>query len=154
MALRRSVVVVLGLIVVAVFVSVSGMAVLYALVARGPVVQDDSTLVLRPGGEMPESAPGDVIGELVGRNDATVRGLIENLRLAKRDPRITNVLLMPVAARVALLGEDAGAARRGARLPQVGQDRGRVPRSRAATASTTWRAPPIACFCCRPARSI
>jgi len=94
-AVRRSVVVVLGLVVVAVLVSVSGMAVLYALVARGPVIQDDSTLVLRPGGEMLESAPGDVIGELVGRTDATVRGLIENLRLAKRDPRITSVLIKP-----------------------------------------------------------
>ena len=96
MALRRSLAVVLGLIVAAVFVSVSGMAVLYALVARGPDIQDDSTLVLRPGGEMPESAPGDVIGELVGRDDVTVRGLVESLRLAKHDPRITGVLIKPI----------------------------------------------------------
>ena len=60
----------------------------------------------------------------------TVRGFVESLRKAKRDPRITSVLLMPSASRAAVLGQGAGAARRGARFPPVGQDGRRLPRVR------------------------
>ena len=95
MALRRGVVVVLSLVTLAVIVSVMGMAFVYVLVSRGPAIEDDSTLVLRPGGEMPETVPDDVVGQLIGKTDTTVRSFVESLRLAKRDPRITGVLLMP-----------------------------------------------------------
>ena len=40
-------------------------------------------------------APDDVVGQLIARDTTTVRGFVESLRLAKRDPRITGVLLMP-----------------------------------------------------------
>ncbi len=95
MAIRRSVVFVLSFIALAVIVSVTGMAFVYLLVSRGPSIQDDSTLVLRPGGPLQETVPDDVVGQLIGRNVTTVRGFVESLRLAKRDPRITGVLLMP-----------------------------------------------------------
>ena len=95
MALRRGVVVVVSLIALAVFVSVAGMAVVYLLVSRGPAIGNDSTLVLRPGGALQETSPDDVVGQLIGENDVTVRGLVQSLRLAKHDPRITSVLLMP-----------------------------------------------------------
>ena len=39
--------------------------------------------------------PDDVVGQLIARDTTTVRGFVESLRLAKRDPRITGVLLMP-----------------------------------------------------------
>src|SRR5258706_267016 len=71
------------------------MAFVYLLVYGGPSIRDDSTLVLRPGGALEETAPDDVVGQLIGRNATTVRGFVESLRLAKRDPRITGVLLMP-----------------------------------------------------------
>ncbi len=95
MALRRGVVFVLSFIALAVTVSVTGIAFVYLLVSRGPSIEDDSTLVLRPGGELQETVPDDVVGQLIGRNTTTVRGFVESLRLAKRDPRITGVLLMP-----------------------------------------------------------
>jgi len=94
-ALRRGVVLVLSLITLAVIVSFTGIAFVYVLVSRGPSIEDDSTLVLRPGGQLQETLPDDVVGQLIGRNDTTVRGFVESLRLAKRDPRITGVLLMP-----------------------------------------------------------
>jgi protease-4 len=86
---------VLSLITLAVIVSFTGVVFVYLLVSRGPTIADDSTLVLRPGGQLEETLPDDVVGQLIGRNDTTVRGFIESLRLAKRDPRITGVLLMP-----------------------------------------------------------
>ncbi len=95
MALRRGVVFVLSFITLAVIVSVTGIAFVYLLVSRGPSIEDDSTLVLRPGGELQETVPDDVVGQLIGRNVTTVRSFVESLRLAKRDPRITGVLLVP-----------------------------------------------------------
>jgi len=94
-ALRRGVVFVLSFIALAVIVSVTGIVFVYLLVSRGPSMEDDSTLVLRPGGELQETVPDDVVGQLIGRNVTTVRSFVESLRLAKRDPRITGVLLVP-----------------------------------------------------------
>ena len=97
MALRRGVALVLTLITLAVVVSFAGTLFIYLLVSRGPSIQDDSTLVLRPGGQLQETQPDDVVGQLIGDTETTVRGFVESLRNAKRDPRITGVLLMPSA---------------------------------------------------------
>ena len=61
MALRRGVVLVLSLITLAVIVSFTGMVFIYMLVSRGPSIEDDSTLVLRPGGQLEETLPDDVV---------------------------------------------------------------------------------------------
>ena len=95
MAVRRGVAIVLTLITLAVIVSFLGVAFIYVLVSRGPSIEDDSTLVLRPGGELQDTTPDDVVGQLLASQTTTVRGFVESLRLAKRDPRITGVLLMP-----------------------------------------------------------
>ena len=95
MALRRGVALVLTLIGMAVLVSVAGIVLLYLVMSRGPSVPDRATLVLRPGGALHEVIPDDVVGQLIGREASTVRGFVESLRLAKRDPRITSVVLMP-----------------------------------------------------------
>ena len=95
MAVRRGVVVVVAIIAFGVIVSFAGIGLVYLLVSRGPSIQDDTTLVLRPGGELQETVPADVVGQLIARDTMTVRGFVESLRLAKRDPRITGVLLMP-----------------------------------------------------------
>jgi protease-4 len=92
---RRGVVIVLSIIAFAVLISFTGVAIIYALISRGPSIQDDSTLVLRPGGTLQETVPDDVVGQLVDRDTTTVRGFVQSLQLAKRDPRITSVLLMP-----------------------------------------------------------
>jgi protease-4 len=91
---KRGVGLVLVLIVLAVLVSVSALVMVFALVGREPRVAAQSTLVLRPRGELHEMVPDDVFGYI--RTDVTtVRGFVENLRKAKRDARITSVLLMP-----------------------------------------------------------
>jgi protease-4 len=94
-ALRRGVAVVLTVITLSVIVSFLGIAFIYVLISRGPSIEDDSTLVLRPGGDLQETTPDDVVAQLIARDTTTVRGFVESLRLAKRDPRITSVLLMP-----------------------------------------------------------
>jgi protease-4 len=94
-AVRRGVAIVLTLITLAVIVSFLGVAFIYVLVSRGPSIEDDSTLVLRPSGALQDTTPDDVVGQLIGTNATTVRAFVEDLRLAKRDPRITGVLLMP-----------------------------------------------------------
>jgi protease IV len=94
-ALRRGVRIVLTLIGMAVMVSVAGIIVLYLALSRGPSVAEESVLVLRPGGQLNELPPDDVVGQFLDRDATTVRGLINSLRMAKRDARIRTVLLMP-----------------------------------------------------------
>ena len=73
------------------------MAMLYLLMSPEPRVADNSTLVLRPGGELQEIVPDDVL-QFVGGSDArTVRGYVEALRKAKIDDRVAAVLLAPRA---------------------------------------------------------
>jgi protease-4 len=68
----------------------------WVLMMRGPSVPDHSTLVLRIGGELVESPPNDVLGQVTGGSRAqTVRSYVEALRRAKHDPRIDSVLIVP-----------------------------------------------------------
>ena len=95
----------LTLIGMAVFVSVAGILFMYIVLSRGPSVPGQATLVLRPGGELHETVPDDVVGQLIGRDAATVRGFVESLRMAKRDPRIRSVVLMPSTLDVPFWGK-------------------------------------------------
>ena len=54
-------------------------------------VPDRAALVLRPGGQLLEVRPDDIVGQIVGREDTTLRGIVESLRKARRDPRIAAV---------------------------------------------------------------
>jgi protease-4 len=91
---KRGVRFVLVFIGLAVVISLAGVAVMFMAVSSGPSVPASATLVLRPGGEIQEIVPDDVFG-LLGRGTNTVRGFVEGLEKAKRDPRIKAVLLMP-----------------------------------------------------------
>ena len=83
------------LIGLAILISVAATATLYLMVSPGPRVVDNSTLVLRPGGDLVELVPDDVL-QFVGPSEArTVRGYVDALRKAKVDRRITAVLLAP-----------------------------------------------------------
>jgi protease IV len=93
--MKRGLGLVLALIVLAIVVSIAATAALYFMVSPGSRVANRSTLVLRPGGELFESVPYDVL-QFVGRSEArTVRGYVEALRKAKVDRRIAAVLLAP-----------------------------------------------------------
>jgi protease-4 len=86
---------VLSLIGLAVVVSMTAVMLMFFAASRGPSVPSSATLVLRPGGELPEVAPDNVVGQVFGREITTVRGFVEGLNKAGRDPRVRSVLLMP-----------------------------------------------------------
>ena len=95
MAIRRGVRFVLVFLAMAVLLSVGGLVFLYFVVSRGPSVPERATLILRPSGTLPETTPDDVVDQFVRRGSVTVKGLVDSLRMAKRDPRIHSVVLMP-----------------------------------------------------------
>src|SRR3954454_2529943 len=97
MAVRRGVWIVILLIAVAVCVSAAGMLVLISAVGREPQVAQNSTLVLRIGGDLNEMEPGGVFGPFL-ESAPTVRGVVEMLRKAKTDGRIKSVILKPSGA--------------------------------------------------------
>jgi protease-4 len=93
--MKRGVGLVLLLIILAVVASVTATAFLYFSISPAARVADRSTLVLRPGGELFEVVPDDVL-QFVSRSETrTVRGYVEALRKAKVDRRIAAVLLAP-----------------------------------------------------------
>jgi protease-4 len=92
---RRGVRLVLSLISLAVVVSMAAVILMFFAASRGPSVPSSATLILRPGGELPEVAPDDVVGQVFGRELNTVRGFVESLQKASRDDRVRAVLLMP-----------------------------------------------------------
>jgi protease IV len=75
--------------------TLTGFFVLYLLFGREPAVPTDAMLRLRLGGDLAEVAPADVFGYLRGVRRPTVQSIIENLRKAKVDPRVSAVLLVP-----------------------------------------------------------
>ena len=105
MASRRGVRLVLSLIGLAAVVSMAAVVLTFVAVSRGPSVPSSATLVLRPGGDLPEVEPDDVVGQVFGRDVSTVRGFVEALRRASRDDRVRAVLLMPSTLNVPYWGK-------------------------------------------------
>jgi protease-4 len=79
----------------ALFLSMAGFIALYLAVGREPSVASNSTLVLKVGGDLTEVAPANVVGYLRGSKAPTVRNIVDNLRKAKVDTRVSSVLLKP-----------------------------------------------------------
>jgi protease-4 len=73
----------------------AAVVLMYFAASRGPSVPSSATLVLHPGGELPEVMPDDVVGQVFGRDLNTVRGFVEALQKARRDDRVRAVLLKP-----------------------------------------------------------
>jgi protease-4 len=95
--MKRGLGLVLALLVAALIASMVATLFLYFLMSPGTRVADRSTLVLRPGGELNEIVPDDVL-QIVSRGETrTLRGYVEALRKAKVDKRISAVLLAPRA---------------------------------------------------------
>ena len=92
---RRGIAVIFTFIGVALVASIVGFALLYLITSREPTVPARAVLVLRIGGDLAEVAPADVVGYLRGVKTPTVRSIVENLRKAKVDDRISAVLLRP-----------------------------------------------------------
>jgi protease-4 len=94
MAVRRGVWIVLILIGLAVMVSAAGVVLMYTAVGREPQVAGNSTLVLRVDGDLPEMESASVFGQLF-ESPPTVRSIVDALRKAKVDRRISAVIVRP-----------------------------------------------------------
>jgi protease-4 len=95
-AMRRGVGLVLAIVLFSCLASLTGLVAIYVLVGREPAVPARSTLVLRLSGDLGEGGPEDVFGQyLPVRRPTTVRTVVENLRKARVDPRISAVLVVP-----------------------------------------------------------
>ena len=93
---RRGFSIVATLLGVAFIMSMATFFALYLLLGREPAVPTDATLTLRLGGDLAEVAPADIFGYLSEGRAPTVRALVDNLRKAKVDARVSAVLLKPV----------------------------------------------------------
>ena len=96
LTIRRSVAFVVVLVGLATFLSIAGVAATYFLVSREPEVQADSTLVIRVAGMLNEVESSNLIGRIFAA-PPTVRSVVDNLRKAKVDDRITRVVLAPTS---------------------------------------------------------
>jgi len=91
---RRGIWIVLVLIISAVAVSAAGLIVIALLVGRSPEITRSSTLVLKVGGDLQEMEQGGVIGQFF-EAPPTVRSVVDALRKAKIDARISSVVIRP-----------------------------------------------------------
>ncbi len=97
----RFIVVFLSLAIVA---SMAGIAVLYLVMSRAPSVAADSVLVLPVQGGLAEHRQNALLTSL-GPDAATVRSVVDSLRKAKVDDRISGVVLKPQVGQRLLLGK-------------------------------------------------
>ena len=96
MAKRRLFKFIISFVILSLVVGVMAVIGAWMVVRRGPSIPEHSTLVLRIGGELVETPPNDVLGQVTGGARAqTVRGYVDALRRAKSDPRIDSVLIIP-----------------------------------------------------------
>jgi protease-4 len=94
MAVRRGVWLVLIFIGLAVMVSAAGLVLVYSALGREPEISGNSTLVLRVDGDLPEMESTSVFGQIF-EAPPTVRSIVDALRKAKVDKRITSVVVRP-----------------------------------------------------------
>jgi protease-4 len=92
---RRGLTVLFTVLGMAVFFSIAAFVAMYLLFGREPSVAAHSTLVLQVGGDLAEVAPADVFGYIRGNRTPTVRSVVDNLRKARVDSRVSAVLLKP-----------------------------------------------------------
>jgi protease-4 len=94
MAVRRGLWLVIVLLVLAVMVSAAGLIFMYAAVGRAPQVSSNSTLVLKIGGDLGEMESASVFGQFF-ESPPTVQQIVDALRKAKVDRRVTSVIVRP-----------------------------------------------------------
>jgi protease-4 len=91
---RRGVWLVVIFITLAVAISAAGLVATAVVMGRQTRVEGNSTLVLRIGGDLPELEPGGLVGSFF-EPPPTVRTVVESLRKAKIDRRVTSVVIRP-----------------------------------------------------------
>jgi protease-4 len=95
-AVRRGVWIVFFLLFVAVAVSASFVALSWFLFSRGPSLASKGVLVVRVAGDLDE-IPVTLVDQIF-QEKATLRAVVDAIRAAKTDDRVTGILLEPVEA--------------------------------------------------------
>jgi protease IV len=95
MSCGRKIAIILGsLFLVFVLIVVIGIFLIYsALRGSEPVVRDNSVLILKIEGELPDYVPDTLTRRLFGHDQQSLTDVVEQLRKAKVDKRISGVLL-------------------------------------------------------------
>ena len=91
--MSRSMRFILSFVVMAILISISGVALTYFLGSGGPTIETNSVLWLRVPDSLGEQEADDVFG-LINQRD-TVLSFVSALRKAKADERISAVVLIP-----------------------------------------------------------
>jgi protease-4 len=95
-ATRRGLGLVLTILLLAILVSAAAMVVLMIAVGREPAVPANAVLVVRVEGDLADSAADTVFESVIGARRNGTRAIVENLRKAKADRRITGLIVKPV----------------------------------------------------------
>src|SRR5258708_5719039 len=91
---RKVVLIISGIVLALVLVGVLGIALIVsAFRGNPPSIRDNSVLVLRVAGPLPDYVPDDPFRRLFGGQPLSLNSLLAQLRKAKVDKRITAVLL-------------------------------------------------------------
>jgi protease IV len=93
-AVRRGVWLVVALILVAGVISATGLIFTAMIVGREPQIAGNSALILKVSGDLQEVEASGVFGQLF-EDAPTVRSVVEALRKAKTDKRVTGVVIRP-----------------------------------------------------------
>lgn len=94
MAAQRGIWLVIILIVIAVGISAAGLVVTAFVIGRPAHVPANSALVVRVGGTLEEVEPRGLMGAFT-ESPPTVRAMVDALRRARVDRRITSVIIRP-----------------------------------------------------------
>ncbi len=91
---RKIVLIVLGLVLALVVAFIIGIILLLSMFRKSePMVRDNSVLVLKVAGSLPDYVPDDALHRLFGGDDSSLTSLLMQLKKAKVDKRIGAVLL-------------------------------------------------------------
>lgn len=91
---RKTILIITGILGALVLVALLGFAVLLAAFGqRAPNIRDNSVLVLRVAGPLPDYVPDDPLRKFFGGTDESLTNLVLQFRKAKSDKRIKAVVL-------------------------------------------------------------
>jgi len=91
---RKTILIIGSILGVLILVAILGIALLWAAISKGePAIRDNSVLMLRVSGPLPDYSPDDPFKKVFGGPDQSLTGLVMQFHKAKIDKRIKAVLL-------------------------------------------------------------
>jgi protease-4 len=91
---RKTLLIIGGIVLALVLVAVIGIAIIAASINSGPSIENNSVLVLKISGDLPDFSSENPMAQLLGNEPQTsFASVLTNLRKAKVDKRIGGVLL-------------------------------------------------------------